>query len=115
MIAGTDSDSRPYLQAAADRRQAVLRLLICGLALRAYSVENGDPPEKLADLVPDYLSEVPRDPYSGKPLVYRRNAKGYVLYSVGPDGHDNGGQPGLYDIKPGTDMLLDKPPEEQEE
>ncbi len=117
MIAGTDSDLRPLLQATADRSQAKLRLLICGLALRAYSVEKGHPPEKLADLVPEYLPEVPEDPYSGTRLVYRRNPTGYVLYSVGPDGRDDGGQPGPYGygLEPGTDMLLDKPPEGQEE
>lgn len=117
MIAGSESDLRALLESIENRHQAELRLLICGLALRSYSVENGQPPEKLADLVPEYLAEVPEDLYSGKPLVYRREAAGYVLYSVGRDGRDNGGQPGPYGygLKPGTDMLLDKPGEEQEE
>ena len=113
-IAGADGSFEGALQATALRHQARFRLLICGLALRAYCVENGDPPEKLADLVPEYLTKVPQDPHSGKPLVYRRDAKGYVLYSVGPDGRDNGGQPGEH-FEPGTDMLLDKPPEGEEE
>ncbi len=115
MIAGSESYLRPALQQADHRCQARLRLLICGLALRSYCVENGEPPEMLADLVPDYLSEVPQDPFSGKPLVYRRDAKGYALYSVGSDRCDDGGQPGNYGIEPGTDMLLDEPAEEQEE
>ena len=68
----------------------------------------------LADLVPDYLSEVPQDPFSGKPLLYRRNAKGYVLYSVGLDGRDDGGQPMDQENVFG-DMLLDKPAEGPEE
>ena len=114
MITGSKQDSRLYLQKTDIRLRAEFRLLISGLALRCYTVENGQPPERLADLVPDYLSELPKDPYSGKPLLYRRNAKGYVLYSVGSDGRDDGGQPGD-NIEPGTDMLLDEPAEEQEE
>jgi hypothetical protein len=33
----------------------------------------------------------PRDPWSGKKLLYRAEGAGYVLYSVGYDGADNGG------------------------
>jgi hypothetical protein len=110
-ITGSKRDLQSSLQEIAEQHEAKLRLLTCGLALRAYCAENGNPPEKLADLVPEYLTEVPRDPYSGKPLVYRRDAKGYVLYSVGSDGRDDGGQPGE-PFEPDTDMLLDKPSEE---
>lgn len=113
-ITGSEPDVRPLLEKAADQTQASFRLLICGLALRSYSVENAQPPEKLGDLVPDYLREVPLDPFSGKPLVYRREAAKYVLYSVGPDSQDDGGQLHGYS-DPGTDILLDKPPEEEEE
>jgi hypothetical protein len=31
------------------------------------------------------------DPFAGDPMKYRRKAGGYVLYSVGPDGSDDGG------------------------
>ena len=35
------------------------------------------------------------DPYTGKPLGYRREGgDGFVVYSVGPDGKDTGGVPG---------------------
>jgi hypothetical protein len=53
------------------------------LALRMYHLDHGQFPERLEDLVPDYLPAVPEDPFSGHPLVYRRQADGYVLYSVG--------------------------------
>jgi hypothetical protein len=33
------------------------------------------------------------DPYTGKPMVVRSSAKEYVVYSVGPDGRDDGGDP----------------------
>lgn len=32
------------------------------------------------------------DPFTGQALVYRREGAGYVLYSVGPDGKDDGGK-----------------------
>lgn len=53
-------------------------------------------PEKLGELVPEFLAAIPDDPYSEHGFVYKRGddpaAKGgYTLYSVGDDGEDNGG------------------------
>ncbi|HVC99242.1 MAG TPA: hypothetical protein VND64_36595 [Pirellulales bacterium] len=75
-------------------RSATLKLLICELALAQYIADHGGPPKDLADLVPRYLPEVPEDPFSGRPLVYRTEPTGYVLYSVGQNGLDDGGQRG---------------------
>jgi hypothetical protein len=55
--------------------------------------------------VPDLLRAVPTDPFDGRPLRYRRDPEGAVVYSVGPDGKDNGGS--LADLnrdKDGTDV-----------
>jgi hypothetical protein len=41
-------------------------------------------------MLPD-MGPVGIDPYSGKPFIYRKTADGFVLYSVGPDGKDDGG------------------------
>jgi len=61
-------------------------------ALYRHKLERGSFPQELAQLVPDYLPAVPIDPFSGKPPIYRLDAeKGYVLYSVGADGKDDGG------------------------
>lgn len=38
------------------------------------------------------LSELSTDPYSGKPLGYRRRGRDYELYSIGKDLKDDGGQ-----------------------
>jgi hypothetical protein len=44
-------------------------------------------------LVPKYLAELPEDPLSGRPLIYRRlDQDRYTLYSVGHDGRDDGGK-----------------------
>jgi hypothetical protein len=39
------------------------------------------------------LSPLPTDPFDGKPLHYRRDGAGFVVYSVGPDGKFDGGAP----------------------
>jgi hypothetical protein len=107
---GTDerwigSDPRP----TARRRDAWLRLLQTDLAVRLFRQECGRLPQQLDELVPKYLAAVPIDPFSDQPLVYRCVEGQYVLYSVGPDGVDNGGtfgRPGDYG-KDGYDLDLD--------
>ena len=46
---------------------------------------------QFATLVPEHLPQVPMDPHDGKRLRYRRLPEGVVIYSVGPDLTDNGG------------------------
>lgn len=70
---------------------SLFRLLIVDLALRAFVLENKRYPEELHQLVPDLLSRMPADPCSGQSLVYRRLPDRYLLYGVGLDGRDNGG------------------------
>ena len=43
---------------------------------------------------------LPRDPYSERPLGYRREGAGCVLWSVGPDGKNDGGVALSADKKP---------------
>jgi len=71
-------------------------LLRVALALRAYRVEHRDYPSALGELVADRcLTRVPLDPFNiSRPVRYRRlSAERYLLYSVGPDGIDEGGAP----------------------
>ena len=42
--------------------------------------------------MPLYLNAVPADPFDGQPLRFKRLSKGYVIYSVGSDGRDDGGK-----------------------
>ncbi len=63
-----------------------------GLAVERYRLARGALPETLRDLVPTYLPEVPLDPFDGRPLRYRHLERGYAVYSVGPDGRDDGGK-----------------------
>ena len=53
----------------------------------------------LADLVPRFLAAVPTDPFNGAPLRYKRSEQGFIVYSIGPDGHDDGGREKPLDAK----------------
>jgi hypothetical protein len=76
-----------------DQITARRRLFILELALRCYLAETGKPPARLNDLIPKYLSQVPEDPFTGQPLVYRPQNTNWMVYSVGPDRIDDGGTP----------------------
>jgi hypothetical protein len=88
---------------AMSRSAAQMRTMIAALAAERYRQAHGRWPESLAALVPQYLKEVPLDPFDGKPLRLRRLSDGLVIYSVGLDGQDNGGAL-ANNIAPGTDI-----------
>ena len=70
------------------------RFLMLRLALRAYRLEQGVYPPNLNALVPAYLSAVPADPFGGgEAMRYKLSGAKYVLWSIGPDGADDGGKP----------------------
>ncbi|NOY40549.1 MAG: hypothetical protein GXP26_01755 [Planctomycetes bacterium] len=80
-------------------------LLQTHLALRAFHLDKKHFPEKLDELVPDYLDEVPLDSFTGKPMIYRPQADGYLLYSVGRNGVDDQGVETTTGLK--GDLLLE--------
>ena len=59
-------------------------------ALASYRADHGAYPAKLADLTPKYVLEVPTDIFNDHDLNYRREGKGYLLYSFGINGKDDG-------------------------
>lgn len=72
--------------------EAARRMTITAIALKRYQLRHGSWPPDLSALVPEFLPEIPRDPVDGKPLRYRPNPDGtFLLYSVGSDGKDGGG------------------------
>ena len=77
-----------------DEEEARTRLLLTdvGYALAAYKAERGDFPDTLDALVPDLLPAVPLDPINGDPLKYSLKEGGFLLYSVGTNGVDDGGR-----------------------
>jgi hypothetical protein len=73
------------------RNDAGNAVWLVALALHAYKLERGAYPENLRALVPDFLRRVPADPFgAGEPLRYKRTEGSYLLWSIGPDGVDNG-------------------------
>jgi hypothetical protein len=62
------------------------------LSVLRFQKENGRLPESLEQLLrKGYLLKMPMDPYSDKPLVYRKTEDGFTLYSVGFNFTDDGG------------------------
>ena len=71
-------------------------LLLCAYYLKAYYATNGKYPDQLKDCINN--APVLSDPFTDSSAVlqmlrYKRVGKGYLLYSVGPDGKDDGGKP----------------------
>ena len=63
-----------------------------GFALAAYRADHGAYPARLADLARDYVAKLPKDVFNDSELHYRLDGKGYLLYSVGANGKDDGGK-----------------------
>jgi hypothetical protein len=96
------------VQTAHDRAEQTQRNLHLAFALAAYRRDHGRYPAKLADLAPRHLPAVPDDLFSDKPLIYRPSEKGYLLYSVGVNGKDDGGR-WQDDDPPGDDLSVRVP------
>jgi hypothetical protein len=88
------------------RAETERQLTVAALAVTRFQVRHGRFPSNLKELVPEFLAADPYDPMSGKVLGYRLKPDGsFVLYSVGEDGIDNGGdasptagkKPGLWE------------------
>jgi len=74
------------------RMRANMDCAITALALERYRLKEGKLPETVDALVPGYLPQVYLDPFDGKSLRYKRTNSGYMIYTIGEDGVDNGGQ-----------------------
>jgi hypothetical protein len=78
------------------RVEAAKQMTVTAIALKRYQLKNGKYPASLDSLVPEFIAAVPVDPVNGGPLHYRLNSDGtFLLYSVGENGVDNGGDPSL--------------------
>ena len=71
---------------------ARVRTAQTALAVERYRQTHDDRlPERLEALMPQYLPQVPADPYNGQPMRLKRLARGFLIYSVGVNGVDDGG------------------------
>ena len=72
--------------------KAETHALLSILALMRYKNDKGLYPEKLQELTTTgYLKELPMDPFSDKPLVYKKTDDNFILYSFGPNFTDDDG------------------------
>lgn len=92
VIARADAQMQTsFLTKIADAEMA-RRMLVTAIALKRFQLQHGQYPGQLSELTPQYLREAPIDFMDGKTLRYRTNNEGgFLLYSVGEDGEDNGG------------------------
>jgi hypothetical protein len=65
-----------------------------GLACEMYRTKTGAYPKSLDELTPEHLDMIPLDPYTGEPFVLEHRPNQLVVRSVGPNGTDDGGEPG---------------------
>jgi hypothetical protein len=109
-------DMRETYVAAEHRTQAASRLLMLEAALRLFQLEHGEFPNQLDDIGFNDVAELPADPFDplGGLLRYLRTDGGYVVYSIGFDGDDDGGRPqardeyGSLDFYGDGDLRLDE-------
>jgi len=74
------------------RSRTDTQALITTLALMRYKSDKGAYPAALPELVrAGYIKELPTDPFSNNPLVYRQTRESFTLYSFGVDYDDDGG------------------------
>jgi hypothetical protein len=78
------------------RAETAKQMTVTAIALKRYQLKHGNYPVDLNSLVPEFVPAVPLDPVDGQPLRYRPNADGtFLLYCVGENGVDDGGNPSL--------------------
>jgi hypothetical protein len=68
------------------------RIVVTAIALKRFERRHGRIPAGLSELTPQFLKALPIDPMDGHPLRFRSTGgRSYLLYSVGIDGKDDGG------------------------
>jgi hypothetical protein len=90
------------------------QLTIAAIALKRFHFKRGGFPQNLETMVPEFLPAVPYDPMGGAPLFYSFQSGGdFLLYSVGIDGLDDGGDArsgtGKFGLWEGRDAVWPSP------
>lgn len=100
----------PMLPELLHRQQTMARLATAavGVAACLHWQEQARYPRSLAELA-RVLPDPPRDPFTGKALRYLSRETGFLVYSLGPDGKDDGGRAPSGQLLRG--LLRDAPPD----
>ncbi len=102
----------PATQAATSARyraDAMLNLTRLSFGLAAYRKDHGEYPDKLDALVPKYFDALPKDPFTGEQLRYKKKGGGFLAYSVGADQEDDEGRGPLSGDAAGDDFAIVTP------
>ncbi len=74
------------------KAKALIRGVVILAAIKLYEKGEGHPPRSLDELEDEgYITELPKDPFSGRDSVYRVRGRGWIFYSVWENLVDNGG------------------------
>ena len=73
------------------RVKGALQTAETALAIERYRLKHDSLPDTLQALVPEFIETIYLDPFDGKPIRYVKYEDGYMLYTIGEDGIDNGG------------------------
>lgn len=65
--------------------------VLAGLAFQRYFLKHGEWPEKLVEISPEFITELPVDIINGNEMLFTFDDDGPVLYGVGNDLDDDGG------------------------
>ena len=84
--------------------EAMFETARVGIACKVYKNMHGDFPEDLAELAPEILEKIPVDPFTGDPLIYKKQDSGIIIYSIGSNLKDDGGN-GTWQI---TSLVMEK-------
>ncbi|MFB3895746.1 MAG: sigma-70 family RNA polymerase sigma factor [bacterium] len=68
-----------------------LILLETAAALKLYQLQHGSYPSKIQELIPNYLSNLPKDTFNNNPIKFAPSSQGIIVYSYGPDNVDDHG------------------------
>jgi hypothetical protein len=96
----------PVLEAVVEseaKKIALVRTACAAITVEEYRLANGKLPDRPGEPATGSSAAAFSDPFDGQPLRYKKLAKGYVVYSIGKDGIDNGGTEGYC---PGTDITF---------
>ncbi len=77
----------------------MLRAARLAVGCQLHKLKFGAHPQKLTDLTasfPKLFKKIPTDPFSGKPMLYRKTKTGFVVYSVGGWDRSDNGAPNPY-------------------
>ncbi len=97
-----------HVQQSEDETEEADRLFAIALSLAIHRKAKGAYPAQLSELAPALSQRGLEDLFSGKSHLYRKTADGYLLYSVGPNGEDDGGS-SWEDRRGGDDFKIHLP------